>query len=93
MKSIKNFIIDSKKEIIKENIIINNLQKEIKEYETLICVIGQTGTIEQVNYYKEKIEKCYNEIDIALEKIKNSRDRIATMKTISKIIKRGEKCV
>ena len=31
-------------------------------------------------------------IDRGLEKINNSRDRIATMRAVDKIIKRGGKC-
>ena len=42
-------------------------------------------------YYKEKISQCYAQIDICLENINSSKDRIATMKMVDNIIKRGEK--
>lgn len=92
MNSINEFINDAKKAIRKNNLKINNLHREIDEYETLINVIGQTGTSAQVLYYREKINQCQLKIDLALENIKSSRDRIAVMKAVSKIIKRGEKC-
>lgn len=92
LNGLKDFINDANKIIRKENRKINELHREIENYNTLIYVIGQTGTFEQVLYYKEKINHCYFKIDICMENIKNSRDRIATMKAVNKIIKRGEKC-
>ncbi len=92
MKGVNEFINQAKKIIRKENIKINNLHREIDEYETLIEIIGRTETAEQVITYREKINQCYNKIDLALESIRSSRDRIAVMKAVEKIIKRGEKC-
>lgn len=92
MESIKNFIDEAKRTIKKETIKITNLHRRIDEYETLIYVVGKTGTMEQVNYYKEKINQCHIKIEIALENVKSCKDRIAVMKTIGKTIKRGEKC-
>lgn len=92
LNGLKDFINDANKIIRKETRKINELHKEIESYNTLIYVIGKTGTFEQVIYYKEKINQCYSKIDICLENIKNSRDTIATMKAVNKIIKRGEKC-
>ena len=92
MNSINEFIKEAKISIKKESIRINALHKKIDEYETLLCVIGQTATAEQTTYYKNKINQCYYKIDLALENIKSSRDRIAIIKTVDKIIKsRGEK--
>lgn len=88
LKGIKDFVNEANRVIKKETRKINSLHKEIEEYETLIYVVGQTGTQEQVLYYREKINQCYSRID----NINNSKDRIATMRVIDKIIKRGEKC-
>ena len=92
MESIKEFIKQARKSIRKESTTINNLQRKIYEYQTLVYVIERTGTLEQVNYYKEKINQCHEKIDIALDNVKSCRDRIAVMRTVEKIIKRGEKC-
>ncbi len=92
LKGLREFINESNKIIRKEMRKIHELHKEIENYETLIYVIGQTGTLEQVMYYKEKINQCYSRIDTCLENINNSRDRVATMKVVDKIIKRGGKC-
>ncbi len=91
IRGVKNFIIDAKKIIKKEKIKINELHEEIAEYEALICVIGQTDAVGYVKYYREKINQCYSKLEISLENIKNSQDRIATMKAIDKIIKRSER--
>ena len=91
LRGIKNFIRESNKIIREESRKINTLHKKIDDYETLIYVIGKTEASEKVLYYKEKISQCYAKIDICLENINNSRDRIATMKMVDKIIKRGEK--
>lgn len=88
---IKDFVKEANKTIKEETRKINNLHKEIEDYETLIYVIGQTGTQEQVMYYKEKINRCYSRIDICLENINNNVDRIATLRVVDKIIKRGER--
>lgn len=92
MENIKDFVNETKKIIKKENIKITKLYRQIDEYETLIYVIEKTGTLEQVNYYKERINQCYAKIDIALENVRSCKDRIAVMRTVQKIIKRGEKC-
>ncbi len=92
MNNIKDFINEAKKIIRNETAKIGYLHRQIEDYETLIDVIAQTGTTEQVNYYREKINKCHSKIEIALENIKSSRDRIAIMNSVSKIIKRGGKC-
>lgn len=91
LKGIKNFVNEANKVIKKESRKINNLHKEIENYETLIYVIGQTGSQEQEMYYREKINQCYSRIDTCIENINNSRDRIATMRVVDKIIKRGER--
>ena len=54
LNGLKDFINDANKIIRKETRKINELHKEIESYNTLIYVIGQTGTFEQVIYYKEK---------------------------------------
>lgn len=92
LKGIKDFVNEANRVIKKETRKINSLHKEIEEYETLIYVVGQTGTQEQVLYYREKINQCYSRIDTCIDNINNSKDRIATMRAIDKIIKRGEKC-
>ncbi len=92
LKGIKDFVNEANRVIKKETRKINSLHKEIEEYETLIYVVGQTGTQEQVLYYREKINQCYSRIDTCIDNINNSRDRIATMRVVDKIIKRGEKC-
>lgn len=91
LKGIKDFVNEANKVIKKESRKINNLHKEIENYETLIYVIGQTGSHEQVMYYREKINQCYSRIDTCIENINNSRDRIATMRVVDEIIKRGER--
>ena len=91
IRGVKDFIIYAKKIIKKEKIKINELHEEIAEYEALICVIGQTDAVGYVKYYREKINQCYSKLEISLENIKNSQDRIATMKAIDKIIKRSER--
>lgn len=90
-KGIKKFVSEAKKTIKREKMVINSLDREIAEYETLICVIGQTEAAGQVQYYREKINQCYSKMEISIENIKNSEDRIATMRAIDKIIKRSEK--
>lgn len=40
---------------------------------------------------KKEKNQCYSKIESSLENIKNSQDRIATMKAIDKIIKRSER--
>ena len=92
MDSVKDFINKARKTIKQESIKITKLHKQIDEYKTLIYVIEKTGAFEQVNYYKERINKCYAKIDIALENVKSCKDRITVMRTVEKIIKRGEKC-
>lgn len=92
LKGIRSFINEANKTIKKETRKISNLHKEIEEYEALIYVVGQTGTQEQVLYYREKINQCYSRIDTCIENINNSRDRIATMRVVDNIVKRGEKC-
>ena len=91
LEGIKNFINEENKIIKKETRKINSLHKEIGEYETLIYVIGKTEASGQVLYYKEKINQCYAKIDVCLENINSSKDRIATMRMVDNIIKRGEK--
>lgn len=92
LKGLKDFVNEANRVIKRETRKINSLHKEIEEYETLIYVVGQTGTQEQVLYYREKINQCYSRIDTCIDNINNSKDRIATMRAIDKIIKRGEKC-
>lgn len=91
LKGIKDFVNDANKIIRRETKKITALHKKIEDYETLIYVVGQTGTQEQAMYYREKINQCYLRIDTCIENINNSRDRIATMRVVDKIIKRGEK--
>ena len=91
LKGIKDFVNEANKIIRRETKKIAALHKEIEDYETLIYVVGQTGTQEQAMYYREKINQCYLRIDTCIENINNSRDRIATMRVVDKIIKRGEK--
>lgn len=91
LKGIKDFVNEANKIIRRETKKITALHKEIEDYETLIYVVGQTGNQEQAIYYREKINQCYLRIDTCIENINNSRDRIATMRVVDKIIKRGEK--
>ena len=91
LEGLKDFIKEANSEIKKETIKLNRLHKEINEYETLIYIMGKTGGSEQVMYFKQKINNCYTKIDICLENISSNKDRIATMKAVNKIIKRGEK--
>ena len=92
LNGIKDFIKESNEIIRIENRKINELHKEIDNYETLVYIVGQTDSSEQVLYCREKINECDMKIDRCLEKINNSRDRIATMRKVDKIIKRGGKC-
>lgn len=87
LKGIKDFVNDANKIIRRETKKIAALHKEIEDYETLIYVVGQTGTQEQAMYYREKINQCYLRIDTCIENINNSRDRITTMRVVDKIIK------
>lgn len=91
LEGIKDFVKEVNEITKKENMKINELHKEIDNYETLAYIVEQTGSPEQILYCKQKINECYIKIDRCLEKINNSRDRIATMRAIDKIIKRGEK--
>lgn len=91
LEGVKNFVKESNKIIKRETRKINELHKEIDNYETLIYIVGQTGSAEQVLYCKEKINDCYIKIDRCLKKINNNKDRIATMRAVDKIIKRGGK--
>lgn len=91
LEGVKNFVKESNKIIKRETRKINELHKEIDNYKTLIYIVGQTGSAEQVLYCKEKINDCYIKIDRCLEKINNNKDRIATMRAVDKIIKRGGK--
>ena len=92
LKAIKDFGNEANRIIKKETRKINNLHKEIEDYETLLYVVGQTGTQKQVIYYREKINQCYSRIDACIDNINNSKEKIATMRLVDKIIKRGEKC-
>ena len=91
LEGVKNFVKESNQIIKRETRKINELHKEIDNYETLIYIVGQTGSAEQVLYCKEKINDCYIKIGRCLEKINNNKDRIATMRAVDKIIKRGGK--
>lgn len=91
LQGLKDIIKEANSEIKKETIKLNKLHKEIDEYETLICIVGQTGSSEQVMYFKQKINNCYTKIDMCLENISSNKDRIATMRAVNKIVKRGEK--
>ena len=64
--------------------VISNLNKELKGNFTFISILGSSVLL--------AIILGSNIIDKCLEKISNNRDRISTMKTVDKIIKRGEKC-
>lgn len=92
MKSIKNFIKDINQIIKNENIKINNLHKEVGEYETVIAIISPSADESIINFYKQKINQCYSKIDVALDNIQHNKEIIATMRTVDRIIKRGEKC-
>lgn len=91
IRGIRDFANEAKKAIKNEKRKINKLHKKISEYEILICVIGQTEAAGQVLYYREKINQCCSKMEISIENIKNSEDRIVTMRAIDKIIKRSEK--
>ena len=91
LNSVKDFIKQSNQKIERENKKVNELYRQIDEYEAVIDVIAQTGESKMINFYREKINNCYTKIDIAIENIKHNRDVITTMKMVNKIIKRGEK--
>ncbi len=90
-QGLKEFINQINMEIKRENLKINNYHREIGEYETIIDVITQTVGNNMIDFYKEKICKCNEKIDVALDKIEHNKEIIATLRTVNKIIKRGEK--
>lgn len=91
MSSIKDFIKQANAEIKKENRIINELNKEIADYEAVIDVMNYTGNKDYVRNYREKISKCHEMIDKSFENIRYNRDVILKLRMIGNIIKRGEK--
>ena len=90
-KSLKEFIKQTNKIIKNENLRINNYHKQIGEYETIMDVITQTAGSNMADLYREKISRCYEKIDLALDKIQHNKEIIATLRTVDKVIKRGEK--
>lgn len=90
-KSLKEFIQITNKIIKKESLKINNYHKQINEYETIMEVVAQSTESNMANFYRNKINKCYEKIDLALDKIQHNREIIATLRTVDKVIKRGEK--
>lgn len=92
MKSIKEFIKQSNEIIRKEKLKINELHKEISEYESVLTVISKNASNDILDFYKKKINECYLKIDAALDAIQHNKEIIVTMRTCNKIIKRGEKC-
>ena len=90
-KSLKEFIKQTNKIIKNENLRINNYHKQIGEYETIMEVITQTAGSIMAELYREKISRCYEKIDLALDKIQHNKEIIATLRTVEKVIKRGEK--
>lgn len=93
MKSnVKDFIKQSNRIIKSENIKINNLHRQIGEYETVISIVSPNADSSMVDYYRKKINQCYVKLDEALDNIQHNKEIIATMRTVNKIIRRGEKC-
>ena len=89
--SLKEFIKQSNKIIKRENLKINNWHQNISEYETIMDVISKTANNEILDFYKEKINCCYNRIENSLDKIKHNEEIIATIRTVDRIIKRGDR--
>jgi len=72
--------------IRRENCRINNLRKQINQYETVIDIVSKTDNNDTISIYREKIEKCWDKITLYLDNIKHHEDMIATMKKIDKVI-------
>ena len=89
--SVKNFIKEEKEAIKKNNIKISNMKNLISEYETVIDVVSKTSADGTIEIYQEKISRCWDKIYSYLDNIKNHESRIATMKRVDDVIKRGVK--
>jgi len=90
--NVKEFIKQSNKIIKNENIKISNLHRQIGEYETVISIVSPNADSSLVDFYRKKINQCYIKLDEALDNIQHNKEIIATMRTVNKIISRGEKC-
>jgi hypothetical protein len=82
----KEFINQCNLQIKKENCRINNLKKQINEYETVIDIVSKTDQYETIEIYREKIDKCWDKINCYLDNIKHHENAIATIKKIDKVI-------
>ena len=92
MNSIKEFIKETKKIIKKDRIKINDLHRQINEYNGIIEIMSQSEGFSIVEHYKEKRDNCYMQLDEALDSLQRNKNIIATMLAANEIIKRGEKC-
>ena len=69
-----------------ENLKINDLYKQIDEYEAIIELIGNKKD------YRQKIEQCHVEIEKSIEKIQSMKNQIALIEMDNEDAERGEKC-
>ena len=88
---VKSFIKEEKEAIKRNNLKINNLKNLISEYETVIDVVSKTSSDGTIEIYQEKISRCWDKIYGYLDNIRNHESRIATMKKVDDVIKRGVK--
>lgn len=89
--SIKKFIKSEKEAIKKDNLKIIGLRQQISEYETVIDVISQTESYRAIEIYREKIDRCLDKIAEYVDNIRHRENRIATMKKIDQVVKKGVK--
>ena len=90
MKGTRQIIMNLKNEIREENEKINNLYKQIDEYEVIRSIAIQNRG--SGSFYREKIAQCYLDIEKSIEKIVCNKDAITNLKKAEEIIKRGEIC-
>lgn len=63
------FIKQTKSNIRKGNTRINELHRQIEEYEGIIDVISLTGGKDIVNSYYKKLNKCYSDLEDELNAV------------------------
>ncbi len=75
-----------------ENLKINDLYKQIDEYEAIIELIDKSNSIGNKKDYRQKIEQCHVEIEKSIEKIQSMKNQIALIEMDNEDAERGEKC-
>ena len=71
---------------------INDLYKQIDEYEAIIELTDKSNGIGNKKEYRQKIEQCYLKIEKSLENIQSMKNQIALIEKENEDTERGEKC-